>query len=117
ANHGPGGYAAPTQVQSARLRDLLQSAKRVPEWDGNQLTLFMSAGIDPAMTLFSAGDLALLSRPCVSIVGARNATPHGRARAARLARELVDRGVVIVSGLAKGIDAAAHVSALESGGH
>jgi DNA processing protein len=68
------------------------------------------------MPLFSAGDPALLSRPCVSIVGSRNATPDGRARAARLARELVERGVVVISGLARGIDTAAHLSTLESGG-
>lgn len=113
---GP-AYTAPTQVRSIRLRDLLQSAKRVAEWDSNQIDLFMSAGLDPAMTLFNAGDLALLSAACVSIVGTRDATPEGRARASRLARELVARGVVIISGLAKGIDTAAHVSALENGGH
>jgi DNA processing protein len=100
-----------------RLRDMLQSAKRTSEWDGDQINVFLSAGLDPAMSLFSAGDPALLSRPCVSIVGSRNATPDGRARASRLARELVERGVVVTSGLARGIDTAAHVSALESGGY
>jgi DNA processing protein len=95
---------------------LLQSAKRVAHWDNDQLTLFKAAAIDPTLTLFSAGDIALLSRPCVSVVGAREATSHGRARASRLARELVERGVVIVSGLAKGIDTAGHLSTLESGG-
>jgi DNA processing protein len=69
------------------------------------------------MTIFSAGDPALLSRPCVSIVGTRDATPEGRARASRLTRELVERGVVIVSGLARGIDTAAHLTSIESGGH
>jgi len=108
-------YHAPTQIRSTRLRELLQSAQRVPEWDANKLNDFMSAGLDPAMTLFSAGDLAL-HNPCVSIVGKRDATAEGRARASRLARELVKQGVTIVSGLARGIDTAAHLSTLESGG-
>jgi DNA processing protein len=110
------GYTPPPQINSARLRDLLQTARRVPQWGADELSLFMAASIDPAMTLFNAGDLALLSRPCVSIVGTRNATPEGHDRASRLARELVGLGSVIVSGLAKGIDTAAHTSAIESGG-
>src|SRR5258708_17033936 len=116
ADRGTGGYTAPTQIRSVRLRDMLQSAKRTSEWDGDQINVFLSAGLDPAMPLFSAGDPALLSRPCVSIVGSRNATPDGRARASRLSRELVERGIVVISGLARGIDSAAHLSALESGG-
>jgi DNA processing protein len=110
-------YTPPPEVQSARLRDVLQAAKRVAEWDSNQVNLLMSAGLDPAMTLFSAGDPVLLSWPCVSIVGSRDATPEGCARASRLARELAERGVVIVSGLARGIDTAAHLTSMESGGH
>ncbi len=116
AHRAAGGYKAPFPVQSTRFRDLLKAAQRVPEWDGNQLALFMAAGIDPTLPIFSAGDLALLSQPCVSIVGAREATPPGRERSARLARELVEHGIVVVSGLARGIDTAAHLSALESGG-
>lgn len=66
--------------------------------------------------LFYAGDVGLLARPCVSIVGTREATPEGQSRASRLARELVAANVVIMSGLARGIDGAAHRSAIESGG-
>lgn len=99
------------------LRELLQSAKRGPMWGTRQLDIFKSDASEPEdLTLFYAGDLALVSRPSVSIVGTRKATTHGRQRAARLARELVERGVVIVSGLAMGIDTAAHMSTLESGG-
>ena len=54
--------------------------------------------------------------PRVSIVGARKATPEGLSRAAKYARALVAGDVVVVSGLAEGIDTAAHTAAIEAGG-
>ena len=67
--------------------------------------------------LFLAGDQSLLhQRPRVSIVGARQATEVGVCRAAKLARVLVGHNVVVVSGLAAGVDAAAHEAAMEAGG-
>ena len=68
-------------------------------------------------TLFVAGDLALLHHGArVAIVGSRQATPEGCARARKLASRLCDRGMVVVSGLAQGIDTAAHQAALDRGG-
>ena len=55
-------------------------------------------------------------RPCVAIVGTRTATPHGLADARELGGFLADAGVTVVSGLAIGIDAAAHEGALDAGG-
>jgi len=67
--------------------------------------------------LWTAGDCSLLRvRPRIAIVGARAASPQGVEIAARLATELVRRGFVIVSGLAEGIDAAAHRAAIAAGG-
>lgn len=66
--------------------------------------------------LFVAGDTALLKRKRVSVVGSRNASKDGLARAHALACELVKRDVVVVSGLAEGIDTAAHEAAIEAGG-
>ncbi|MCG6122509.1 MAG: DNA-processing protein DprA [Microvirga sp.] len=57
------------------------------------------------------GDVSALSRPCVAIVGSRNASAAGLTFAGRLARELGEAGFVVVSGLARGVDAAAHKSA------
>lgn len=72
--------------------------------------------IDGAPPLIAAiGDLELATRPAVGIVGARNASVSGAKMAARMARELGVAGYAIVSGLARGIDAAAHRASLDSG--
>ena len=65
---------------------------------------------------FYEGDATLLLRPCVAVIGSRAASPAGLLRARRLARELIRGGAVVVSGLAEGIDAAAHGAALGCGG-
>ncbi len=61
------------------------------------------------------GDLGLLARHCIAIVGARNASVNGRRFAEMLARDLGAAGWCVVSGLARGIDGAAHQGALDSG--
>ena len=66
---------------------------------------------DPPPRLFVRGRLPDV--PMVAIVGSRRATPYGQRAAQRLARELSQAGVAVVSGLARGIDAAAHRGALE----
>lgn len=74
------------------------------------------AHIDDAPPLIAMlGDAGLLQRPSVAIVGARNASLNGRRIAADLARDLGAAGCTVVSGLAHGIDAAAHAAALTSG--
>lgn len=76
---------------------------------------------DPPFGLFAEGDWprmarALATRPAVAVVGTRRPTAAGRRFAQSLAAELAARGAVIISGLALGIDAAAHEGALEAGG-
>lgn len=67
--------------------------------------------------LFVAGDVELLrSGPRVSVVGSRKASPEALSRARSLTRALVKRGIVVVSGLAEGIDSAAHETALAENG-
>ncbi len=70
-------------------------------------------GAPPLLTV--AGQRGAFQRPAVAIVGARNASSSGRTFAARLAAELGGAGWVIVSGIARGIDAAAHAASLRSG--
>jgi DNA processing protein len=71
---------------------------------------------DPAPLLLVRGEVAALAGPSVAIVGSRAATAYGRAVARRLAADLAAEGLVVVSGLALGIDAEAHRGALEAGG-
>ena len=68
---------------------------------------------DPPAILFCRGERSILTKPCVSIVGARNCDRYGRSVAMALGRELAQAGNVVVSGLALGIDGNAHRGALE----
>ena len=71
---------------------------------------------DAPAVLWLRGDADLLSRSAVAIVGSRAASPYGLAVAERLGRDLARAGLVVVSGLARGCDAAAHRGALDAGG-
>ena len=71
---------------------------------------------DPPFVLFARGLLTRLKLPAVAIVGSRAASRYGRDVAARLARDLSQAGVVVVSGFARGVDAAAHEGAREGSG-
>ena len=70
---------------------------------------------DPPATLFVRGCLATLLRPQIAVIGSRHPTPAGRRTAREFAGRLADAGLVITSGLALGIDAAAHEGALARG--
>ncbi|WEF31091.1 DNA-processing protein DprA [Pseudoduganella chitinolytica] len=71
---------------------------------------------DPPLLLHACGNSALLARAALGIVGSRNATVQGRLNAQRFAHSLAGAGLTIVSGLALGIDAAAHAGALQGEG-
>jgi DNA processing protein len=72
---------------------------------------------DPPIVLYVRGDWSqCLEQPCVAIVGSRRCSTYGQNAALMLARDLAQRGVTIVSGFARGIDASAHRGALEAGG-
>jgi DNA processing protein len=70
----------------------------------------------PGLFLRGAADARLLSRPAVAIVGARSCSPYGTQVARMLGRELAAAGLVVVSGLARGVDGEAHRGALDAGG-
>ncbi len=78
----------------------------------------LRAIFDPPKTLYlrGAGDPELLNRRAVAVVGARSCSPYGAQVARMLGRDLAAAGLVVVSGLARGVDGEAHRGALEAGG-
>ena len=72
---------------------------------------------DPPIVLYVKGAWSeCLDQPCIGVVGSRRCSTYGQNAAMMLARDLAARGVTVVSGFARGIDAAAHRGALEAGG-
>jgi len=71
---------------------------------------------DPPLVLFCKGDISLLASPQLAVVGSRNATIGGREAASNFVRQIANEGMTITSGLALGIDAAAHRAALSVNG-
>lgn len=83
--------------------------------EDKQYPEYLRETFDPPLVLYCAGKVETLKEPAVSIVGARKPTPYGRAVAERLAEDLAVRGMVVVSGMARGIDSIAHWGALKGG--
>lgn len=82
----------------------------------NRYPLRLAEIYDPPLTLFVRGSLLEADERAVAIVGTRKATPYGIRTAERLARGLAARGITVVSGMAAGIDAAAHNGAIGAAG-
>ena len=96
------------------MRESLEGVREIPEDQEGRLGI--SKEMIGGLRLWWAGDLSLVKKPCVAVVGARKVSPTGAKRARRLARELVEAGVVVVSGLAHGLDTQALTAAIEAGG-
>ncbi len=71
---------------------------------------------DPPVILFVKGSVELLSKPGIAMVGTRHPTPYGSGMAERLATDLAARGLVIISGMARGVDTASHRGAIAAKG-
>jgi len=82
-----------------------------PQWNP-----LLSQIHNPPLYLYAKGQVDLLRAPCVAMVGSRSATETGRTIAHKMAGELAQAGWVIVSGLALGLDGAAHRGALDADG-
>lgn len=109
------GYTEPTTV--AEQRQLARRAgARLLLREDDEYPAPLRAIPDPPPFLLARGELRAEDALALAIVGSRHATPYGVAVAERLAAELAARGVTIVSGLARGIDTAAHRGALAAGG-
>lgn len=94
-----------------------ETAAIVPiAWSDAAYPPALAAIVDPPPILWMRGAPAALERPAVALVGSRAASPYALAVADRLAADLAARGLVIVSGLARGVDSSAHRGALSVSG-
>jgi len=104
---------------SAAEEELVRAAAagaQVISCDDRAYSALLNQIYDPPLVLFVRGEVEALSRPGIAVVGTRHPTPYGLGMAERLACDLAVRGLVITSGLARGVDAAAHRGALHAKG-
>ena len=106
-------YRAPTAVESISLTELMELCGR--KISAAQRSLFQKPD-DRDPVIFCAGDLQVLRKPCVSVIGARAVSDEGKRRARKIAAQLAAADVVVTSGLAKGVDVAAHSGSIDAGG-
>lgn len=105
-----------TAALASDLAWLAEESHHLVTWADSDYPPLLREIADPPVALYVYGSRGLLVRPQLAIVGSRNPTALGRQNAAAFARALAEAGLAITSGLALGIDAAAHRGALEAGG-
>jgi DNA processing protein len=103
--------AADEVLNGLEGRDLWLITPASPEYPEPLANIY-----DPPMALYGRGAVEALSAPGIAVVGTRHPTPYGVGMAERLSCDLAARGLVIFSGLARGVDAAAHRGALQGRG-
>jgi DNA processing protein len=115
---GPEARGRVAVDERALLRRLVAAGLRWLPRSDQTFPPLLAAIHDPPPGLFLRGvsEPALLSRTCVAVVGARACSAYGSQVARRVGRELASAGIVVVSGLARGVDAEAHRGALDAGG-
>jgi DNA processing protein len=113
--------------QTIRARSHESIAAEIYDWGCREGCRFLIRGdpeypplleeiYDPPLVLYSRGQLSWLERPCIAIVGTRKPTIYGLQMAQGIASDLGTRGITVISGLARGIDGAAHRGCLEGNG-
>ena len=115
--------AAATAVREARVEEGYRLLRQAEEMGARVMTLLDSdypallhtIG-EPPPVLFLLGDCGLLDCPAVAIVGSRDHSPYGAEVCRTLATAAARRGIVVISGMARGLDAVGHVAALDAGG-
>jgi DNA processing protein len=121
------GHMTPAALAALDSEPVAQAVRRTLAWaaqPGHWIVTLADEGYprslleipDPPPLLFARGRPELLARPALAVVGSRNATQQGEANAEAFAKALSDAGLAIVSGLALGIDAAAHRGGLAGAG-
>jgi DNA processing protein len=116
-----------TPIHALKARRYRSTAEEILDWcrhescnllvrGGDRYPPLLEEIHDPPLILYARGNLDALEQPLLAVVGTRRPTYYGLQMAEGLARDLGSRGVTVVSGLARGIDAAAHRGCEESGG-
>ena len=103
--------AASTALAAARAAGI-----EPVSWFDPRYSCLLNCIVDPPPVLWTRGQADVLNQPAVAIVGSRAATPYALDVAARLAAELAERRIAVVSGLARGVDSSAHRGCLHAGG-
>jgi len=107
---------ATAQAIDAALAWSEHASQHVLTWDHPAYPSLLREIADPPIVLYAIGRLDLLAGPAIAVVGSRNASVQGKTTAAAFAQALSGAGLTIVSGLALGIDAAAHEGGLRGAG-
>jgi DNA processing protein len=107
-------YTPPRTTHETNLRRILALSNRGGTLTPAQFDL-LDQGAE-ALPVFYAGDFELVRRRAIAVIGTRDVSELGRKRANKFARELVEQGIVVVSGLAAGVDAQALQAAIGNGG-
>ncbi len=110
AIHGRDSHKA-AEKELAQARQL---GIHLLHWDEPSYPRLLAEIYDPPPLLYVRGNIELLSRHMIGMVGTRRPTPYGNQMAERLGRDLAERGLVVASGLARGIDSSSHKGALAS---
>lgn len=100
----------------AEIEKLATKQIKLLTWDDEKYPLNLRYIYSPPPVLYYKGDLGLLTKQAVAIVGSRKATVYGRKVAEKLSYDLAQNGIVVVSGMARGIDSMAHLGALKAQG-
>jgi DNA processing protein len=107
--------ATPAVLRSraaAAIERAEKSGMRLIAWSDPRYPAALAAIVDPPPVLWLRGCEAVFDAPAVAVVGSRAGSPYALAVAERLSSDLAERGVVVISGLARGVDSAAHRGAL-----
>jgi DNA processing protein len=119
AEHWAGESSFPRQLRTRAAAAVDRAAANglAPVcWTDPAYPVALTTIFDPPSVLWVRGSTAPLNLPAVAVVGARAASEYGLSVATRLARDLAAAGLVVVSGMARGVDSAAHRGALAAGG-
>jgi len=107
----------PLNIAESIKKRVCQIGGRVISLEDSEYPMLLKEVFLPPPVIFVKGSLEIANKPGVSIVGPRLNSLEGKKEAIRLSKELSQLGVIVVSGLARGIDTAAHQGALMGGGH